>query len=263
KGKIKLESGKEVGLTRIHMEEDPAALIHPGGMETSPFVLVDYNRSGDPLVEVVTEPDLISPEEARDFMKQLITILEYLEIFDVNNCIIKADANVSIKESGYIRSEIKNITGFKDIERALKYEVVRQKKEVEEGKKLKQETRAWDSNKGLTFSLRTKEVEAEYGYIIDPDLVTIDLTKNWIKEIEDTMPELAEDKLEKFTKEFKIGGTTASVLAKNKELANVFEAVAASVNPELAAKWVRRELPRVLNFVKKKFSEVKLTEKHL
>ena len=162
------------------MEEDPAALVHPAGMEKSSFVLVDYNRSGDPLVEVVTKPELTSPEEARDFMKQLITILEYLEIFDVDNCIIKADANVSIKESGYIRAEIKNITGFKDIERALKYEVQRQKKEISEGKKLKQETRAWNSDKGLTFSLRTKEVEEEYGYIIDPDLVRIELKKDWI-----------------------------------------------------------------------------------
>lgn len=262
-GKIKLESKKIIGLTRIHMEEDPASLVHPAGMEKSSFVLVDYNRSGDPLVEVVTKPELISPEEARDFMKQLITILEYLEIFDVDSCIIKADANVSIKESGYIRAEIKNITGFKDIERALKYEVQRQKKEVTEGKKLKQETRAWNSDKGITFSLRTKEVEEEYGYIIDPDLVRMELKKDWIKELEKDMPELADDKLEKFTKKHKIAEDTAKVLAKNKELANVFEAVAASINPELASKWIRRELSRVLNYSKKKFSDIDLTEQHL
>ena len=93
KGNIKLEKGKNIGLVRIHMEEDPASLVHPNGMRDSKFVLVDYNRSGDPLVEVVTEPDMTSPNEARDFMKQLITILEYLEIFDVDSCIIKADAN--------------------------------------------------------------------------------------------------------------------------------------------------------------------------
>jgi len=262
-GKIKLESGKEVKLTRIHMEEDPAALVHPAGMEKSLFVLVDYNRSGDPLCEVVTEPDMTSPEEARDFMKQLITILEYLEIFDVDNCIIKADANISIKESGYVRAEVKNITGFKEIERALKYEVARQKKEVSEGKKLVLETRAWDSDKGYTFSLRTKEVEAEYGYIIDPDLVRIELDKDWISSIEKTMPELADAKLAKFTDKHKIAGDTAKILAKDKELANVFEAVAASVNPDLASKWIRRELPRCLNFIKKKFSEIDLSEKHL
>ena len=262
-GKIKLESGKNINLTRIHMEEDPASLVHPAGMESSSYVLIDYNRSGDPLCEVVTEPDMTSPEEARDFMKQLITILEYLEIFDVDSCIIKADANISIKESGYIRAEIKNITGFKDIERALKYEIQRQKKDLADGKKLIQETRSWNADKGYTFSLRSKEVEAEYGYIIDPDLVKIELNKEWIKEIESTMPELADEKLEKFTKKHKISEDTAKVLAKDKELANVFEAVAASVNPELASKWIRRELPRVLNYNKKKFSDIDLKEHHL
>ncbi len=262
-GKIKLGSGKSINLERIHLEEDPAALVHPKGMQHSSYVLVDYNRSGNPLVEIVTKPEMSSPAEARDFMKQLITILEYLEIFDINNCIIKADANVSVRESGYVRSEIKNITGFKDIERALKYEVQRQQNDIAEGKALKQETRAWDSEKGATFSVRAKEVEEEYGYIIDPDLVPIDITRKWIDLLQKELPELAEQKLEKFQKKHKIAEDTARVLAKNKELANVFEAVASSVNPELAAKWIRRELPRVLNYKKKRFSEVEFSEKHL
>ena len=263
KGKIKLAAGKEINLTRIHMEEDPAALVHPAGMEKSPYVLVDYNRSGNPLVEVVTEPELTSPEEARDFMNQLITILEYLEIFDVNNCIIKADANISIKESGYTRAEVKNITGFKEIERALKYEVERQKQDVKEGKKIVHETRAWDSERGITFSLRAKEVEEEYGYITEPDLVKIELTKEMIKEIEKTMPELAEAKLEKFLKKHKIEETTANVLAKDKELALMYEKVAMAVPPDLAAKWIRRELARVLNYHKKKLKDSAVTEIHL
>src|SRR3990167_8544539 len=131
KGKLKLKEGKEVGITRVHMEEDPAALVHPAGMKDSAYVLVDYNRSGNPLAEIVTEPDMESADEARDFMKQLITVLDYLEIFDVNSGIIKADANISIKKSGYTRVEIKNITGFKEIERALMYEVSRQKGETQ------------------------------------------------------------------------------------------------------------------------------------
>lgn len=262
-GKIKLEDGKEIGLTRIHMEEDPAALVHPAGMQNSKFVLVDYNRSGDPLVEVVTEPDLTSPGEARNFMKQLITILEYLEIFDVNNCIIKADANISIKESNYTRAEIKNITGFKEIERALRYEVARQKQAVQEGKKLVVETRAWDSDKGLTFSLRTKETEADYGYIVDPDLVKTELTKKWIDEIKKTMPELAHEKLEKFTTKHKITEEMAKVISKDKALAEMFEAVSTAINPELAAKWIRRELPRVLNYNKKKLNETEIKDIHL
>ena len=165
KGKLNLSSGKEIGITRVHMEEDPASLVHPGGMQQSSYVLVDYNRSGNPLVEIVTEPELSNAADARDFMKNLITILTYLEIFDENNNIIKADANISIKESGFVKAEVKNITGFKEIERALNYEIERQKKEVKEGKKLHQETRAWDSEKGLSFSLRKKETEEDYGYI--------------------------------------------------------------------------------------------------
>lgn len=262
-GKLKLEKGKEVGLVRIHMEEDPAALVHPAGMQDSKLVLVDYNRSGDPLVEVVTKPELTSPKEARDFMKQLITILEYLEIFDVNNCIIKADANVSIKESDYTRAEIKNITGFKDIERALKYEVARQKKEVSEGKKLKQETRSWDSEKGITFSLREKETEADYGYIVDPDLVKINLTKELINKIKKEMPELAHEKLAKFTQKHGIKEEMAKIISKDKALAEMFEAVSTAVNPELAAKWIRRELPRVLNYNKKKLHDTGIKDIHM
>jgi aspartyl-tRNA(Asn)/glutamyl-tRNA(Gln) amidotransferase subunit B len=262
-GKIKLENGKEIGLIRIHIEEDPAALVHPAGIRDSKFVLVDYNRSGDPLVEVVTKPDLTSPDEARDFMKQLITILQYLEIFDSDTCIIKADANISIKESGYTRAEIKNITGFKGIERALKYELARQKKEIAEGKKLIQETRSWDSERGITFSLRTKETEAGYGYIVDPDLVRIELTNSWIAEIKKQMPELAHEKLKKFTDKHGIKEEMAKVISKDRALAEMFEAVSAAVNPDLAAKWIRRELARVLNFHKKKLAQTEIKEHHM
>jgi len=206
---------------------------------------------------------MTSPEEARDFMNQLITILEYLEIFDVNNCVIKADANVSIKESDYTRAEIKNITGFKDIERALKYEVQRQKQEIIEGKKLKQETRAWDSDKGITFSLRAKETEADYGYIVDPDLVKIELTKELISKIKKEMPELAHEKLAKFTREHGISEEMAKIISKDKALAEMFEAVSIAVNPELAAKWIRRELTRVLNYSKKKLNETEIKDIHM
>ncbi len=262
-GSIKLENGKKIGLTRIHMEEDPAALVHPAGIQDSKFVLVDYNRSGDPLVEVVTKPDLTSPAEAREFMKQLITILEYLEIFDDDNCIIKADVNVSIKEGNYTRAEIKNITGFKEIERALKYEVARQKKEIEDEKKLIQETRAWDSEKGITFSLRTKETEADYGYIVDPDLVKIEIAKEWLNEIKKQMPELAHEKLKKFTEQHGIKEEMAKVISKDKALAEMFEAVSTAVNPELAAKWIRRELARVLNYHKRKLQDTSIKETHM
>ncbi len=263
KGRLSLSGGKETGITRVHMEEDPASLVHPAGMKESAYVLVDYNRSGNPLVEIVTEPDLESPDEARDFMKQLITVLDYLEIFDVNEGIIKADANVSIKESNYTRVEIKNITGFKEIESALLYEVNRQKEEIKHGKKIHQETRAWDSEKGITFSLRKKEAEEEYGYIIDTDLVIIDITQKWLNEIKKHMPELAQDKVRKFVEKHKIRKEDAEVIAAEKELAEMFEKVAEEINPILAAKWLRRELLRVLNYNKKELHDVEIDEKHM
>ena len=262
-GSISLREGKKIKLKRIHIEEDPAALIHPSGMQKSSFVLIDYNRSGNPLVEVVTEPDISSPNEARDFMKQLINILNYLKIFDIEKCIIKADANVSIKESNYIKVEIKNITGFKEIERALNYEVLRQKKGVEEGKKIIQETRAWNAEKGITFSLRQKEVEEEYGYIIEPDLTIVELKKEWINEIEKSLPELAHEKVKKFISKHKISKIDAEVIAAEKELAELFEKVALEIDPILAAKWLRRELVRVLNYTKKTLREIEIDEKQI
>ncbi|MBI2656364.1 Asp-tRNA(Asn)/Glu-tRNA(Gln) amidotransferase subunit GatB [Candidatus Woesearchaeota archaeon] len=262
-GNLRLRNGKEIGIIRVHMEEDPASLIHPAGMKESAYVLVDYNRSGNPLVEIVTEPDLASPDEARDFMKQLITVLNYLEIFDINEGIIKADANVSIKENEYTRIEIKNITGFKEIERALNYEVNRQKEEAKRGKNIEQETRAWDSDKGVTFSLRKKETEEDYGYIIDTDLTVVEITGKWLNQIKKEMPELAQDKVKKFIQKHKIKKEDAEILAAEKELAEMFEKVAEEINPLLAAKWLRRELVRVLNYNKKELHEVEIDEKHM
>jgi aspartyl-tRNA(Asn)/glutamyl-tRNA(Gln) amidotransferase subunit B len=263
KGKLKLKEGKDIGITRVHMEEDPAALIHPSGMRESAYVLVDYNRSGNPLLEIVTEPELESAEQARDFMKQLITILSYLKIFDVNEGIIKADANVSIKESNYVKQEVKNITGFKEIERALNYEIERQQEQAKEGKKLQQETRSWDSEKGITFLLRKKETEEDYGYILDSDLVKTEITKEKLDEVKKQMPELAHDKIKKFVTKHKIKQEDAEIISAEKELAELFEKVAEEIDPVLAAKWLRRELARVLHYNKKSLHEVEVDEKHM
>jgi len=262
KGKLRLKSGKDIGITRVHMEEDPASLVHPSGMQQSAYVLVDYNRSGNPLLEIVTEPELKSAGEAREFMKQLITILGYLKIFDINQNIIKADANVSIKESNYVKHEVKNITGFKEIERALNYEIARQKSEVKE-KKLNQETRSWDSEKGITFLLRKKETEDDYGYIFDSDLVKTEISKELREKIRKDMPELAHDKVKKFVSKHKLKKEDAEILAAEKELAELFEKVAEEIDPVLAAKWLRRELVRVLNYNKKEIHEMEMDEKHL
>jgi len=257
-GKIKLSTGKEIGLTRIHMEEDPAAMLHPSGMAKSSFVLVDYNRSGNPLVEIVTKPELTSAGEARDFMKQLISILKYLGIYDVDTCVIKADANISIKQTDYTRVEIKNITGFKEIERALMYEIARQKKDG-----AVQETRAWDADKGITRSMRLKETEADYGYIFEPDLVVTDLNDDWIESIRTELPELAHEKTQRFIKDYGIDETNAGILSAQIELAELYEKVAKEIDANLAAKWLRRELARVMNYNEIDFTDLQIDENHL
>lgn len=259
-GKLTLNDGKEVLITRVHLEEDPAALVHPKSISDSQFVLIDYNRSGVPLVEIVTEPVLSSPEEARAFMKQLITLLGYLEIFDIDTGVIKADANISIKESGYIRSEIKNITGFKEIERALTYEIGRQKSAVKKGEKLVQDTRGWNSENGETFRLRTKETEEDYGYIIDPDLVPISLS-TFKKDVE--IPELPYEKAQRFIKEYGIKEEDAYILCAEKGLGEMYDKVAKSIDPILSAKWIRRELVRVMNLSEKTFEDLRIDENHI
>ncbi len=262
-GKISIDSGKDVRINRIHMEEDPASLVHPSGMRESSHVLVDYNRSGNPLCEIVTEPDLTSPDEARDFMKKLSSIITYLDIFDVNSCIIKADANISIKESDYTRVEVKNITGFKEIERALNYEIERQKQEVANGGSIVLETRGWDADKGISFRMRTKESEDDYGYIIDPDLTVTNISKEWIDEVKSTLPELGHEKVTRYIKDHSLKEDDAKVIAAEKELATLFEKVAEEINPILAAKWLRRELVRVMNYNDIGWNDLQIDEIHL
>jgi len=262
-GALTLKHEKKIGLIRVHIEEDPASLIHPAGTHASGYVLVDYNRSGNPLLEIVTNPEIGSAEEARDFMKNLITLLGYLHIFDRKKGIIKADANISIKESNYVRQEVKNITGFKEIERALLYEIQRQKKEIAEGKKLHQETRAWDAEKGITTLLRKKETEEDYGYILDSDLVVTEITEDMLQQIQKSMPELPHHKIKKFITHHKISQEDAEIIAAEKQIAELFENVAAKVDPHLAAKWIRRELSRVLNYSKKELNEAAMEEQHL
>ncbi len=243
-------TNKKVRIRRIQIEEDPAALVHQ-----SSTVLVDYNRSGTPLCEIVTEPDLESPEEAREFLKRLLTIINYIQIFDIKNCIVKADANVSIK--GYERIEIKNINGFKEIERAITYEIERQKKLISEGQGItKRETRGWDAEKGITEFQRSKESEEDYGYIVDPDLVPIELSKELIEQTKKELPELPKEKALRYQKEFKIKKEDAESLANDYELTRLLEAsILSGINPLFAAEWIKREVTRVLNYNKKELND--------
>lgn len=243
-GHITLDSDTVIRIKRLHLEEDPAALVHNPN-----DVLVDYNRSGIPLCEIVTEPDLHSPEEAREFMNKLMNILLYLEIFQVDS-VIKADVNVSVKAKGYARVEIKNITGFKEIERAISYEVSRQLQE-----NVVRETRGWDPDKGITFSMRTKETEEDYGYIIEPDLPSFTFEQAFIDAIKKQIPELPQQRAQRYVKQVKIDSTDAKIIASDLAVAQLFDKVIEKVSPVLASRWFRRELLRVLNLKNKQLRE--------
>ncbi|MBI5390716.1 Asp-tRNA(Asn)/Glu-tRNA(Gln) amidotransferase subunit GatB [Candidatus Woesearchaeota archaeon] len=246
-GKILLESGKAITLKRLHVEEDPAAIVREPACS-----LVDYNRSGIPLCEIVTEPCLSSPEEAREFLKKLLEIMEYLDIFHPEDT-IKADTNVSIKKTNFRRVEIKNVTGFKEVERALVHEIKRQQSDAAG---VVQETRGWNAEKGLTYAMRSKEDEEDYGYILEPDLPPYTLPLAWIAEIQATIPELGREKAARFVKQWKIDPTDASILASEKKLAELYERMAKEVNPILTARWMRRELLRALNSSEKTIEEI-------
>jgi len=221
--KGKLDS---IRIRRIHLEEDPGALIHK-----KTFCLIDYNRSGIPLIEVVTEPDFRSANQVRQFLKKLITILEYLDVYTrKSEATMKADINISTTGE---RVEIKNISGLKEIERALDYEIARQ---LENPAKA-QQTLAWDPNKGKTIITREKETEEQYGYIFEPDLTKIELSKDFVNEIKKTLPELSDSKLLRFKKQYKLPSEEASVLTSEIRLANLFEEVAKKIDPLLAARW--------------------------
>ncbi|MBI2106786.1 Asp-tRNA(Asn)/Glu-tRNA(Gln) amidotransferase subunit GatB, partial [Candidatus Woesearchaeota archaeon] len=231
---------KGINIRRIHLEEDPGALIHK-----SSYCLVDYNRSGIPLVEIVTEPDFKDPKEVREFLKKLVIDLSYLDVYDKKSeFALKADLNVSTTGA---KVEIKNVTGLKDIEDALSYEIERQEKDVPNSN----ETRGWNSDKGITFLQRVKESEDDYGYITETDLPIIEVSDSWINEVKKTIPELSEEKASRFTSDYQLKESDSKILSSNKKLAHLFEEVSKKVDSEIAAKWIIRDLTNQLNYHKK------------
>jgi len=245
KGKLMLLDGKKIGITRVHMENDPAALVHPQGMQNSDYSLIDYNRSGFPLVEIVTDPHLSSPKEAREFLNILEGILTYLDVL-MPATTLKVDCNISI--NGGNRVEIKNVSGFAAAEKALNFELLRQKRELRLNKKIEQHTRLFNAETGTTIEARKKETEADYGYIFDPDLTAIILDEEEIMRIKEDMPELPQQKAKKFVEKYKINEYDSLVLCSNKELGDLFESlVQKEASAELSAKLLTRELLAVLN----------------
>ncbi len=219
------ESGKRVGITRIHLEEDAGKNVHLAG-----FSLVNLNRAGVPLIEIVSEPDMRSPEEAGAYLRKLYAIVTCLGICDGNlqEGNFRCDANVSIRPKGQekfgTRTEIKNVNSFRFVEKAIEYEVQRQKSVLLSGDKVIQETRLYDSQKNQTFSMRTKEEAEDYRYFPDPDLLPLVIDPDYIEALRETLPELPDQKRDRFVKDFGLNKYDATILTSDKPLAEFFEA---------------------------------------
>ena len=241
---------KRIGITRIHMEEDAGKLLHGLGGGSG----VDLNRACTPLLEVVSEPDLRSADEAVAYLKQLYAIVTYLGICDGNmeEGSFRCDANVSVMPVGSetfgTRAEIKNVNSFKFVKQAIEYEIGRQIDLIEDGGKVVQETRLFDPNKGVTRSMRGKEEAHDYRYFPDPDLVPLVISPEWVERVEKELPELPAHKHQRFITQYGLPEYDADVLTASRPLADYFEETAAFAhNPKAAANWVMGELTRSLN----------------
>ena len=244
------EGKKKIRLLRIHIEEDAGKLNHDdfGGGS-----LVDLNRAGVPLIEMVSEPDLRSAEEVEAYMRKLKSILEYIEVSDckMQEGSLRADVNVSVHKPGEpfgTRTEMKNMNSFRSIVRAIEYEVERQIDVLEDGGKIEQETLRWDDVSGKTFPMRDKEDAQDYRYFPDPDLVAIKLSEEYIENIKNTLPELPESRKERYLKEYELSEKDAKLITASKYLSDLFEkAIEVCHNPKAVCNWIISDISRILN----------------
>ncbi len=251
-----------VEIERAHLEEDPGSLLHAGGsIDTAEYTLVDYNRAGTPLMEIVTAPDFRSAAEARAFLAKLTEVLEYLGVFDATrNGSLRVDANLSIVDGDDVsadgtvaegtlesanRTEVKNISSHKGAEKALAYEETRQKNAIRRGREVEQETRHWDESRGITVSMRSKEAEKDYRYFREADLPPLRVS-GWTEEIE--IPELPDARRERFREAYGLDAESASKLTSTKQVADFYERLAERFDPGLAATWVADNLLGELHY---------------
>ncbi|MGD2201006.1 MAG: Asp-tRNA(Asn)/Glu-tRNA(Gln) amidotransferase subunit GatB [Candidatus Bathyarchaeota archaeon] len=245
-----LLDGRRIEVTRIHLEEDPARLVHVGGgISSSTHTLIDHNRSGVPLAEIVTEPDMASSREARLFLQKLSLILEHLGVYDpAREGSLRVDANISLE--GGQRVEVKNITGFRAVEDALNYEIIRQQSMASMGIAVVRETRHYDAETDSTSTLRKKEWEEDYGYIIEPDLVRIDIDEDWIRRLKGEMPELPDARIQRFVEQYRIPRFQAGVIVNTGlDLSRFFEeSCKLYPKPAEVANWIVTFLLKSLNY---------------
>ncbi len=261
------EGKKKIGLTRIHIEEDSGKLNHD---DLGGGTLVDLNRAGVPLIEIVSEPDLRSAEEVEQYLRKLKSILEYIEVSDckMQEGSLRADVNVSVRKKGETkfgtRTEMKNMNSFRSIIRAIEYEAQRQIDVIEDGGQIYQETLRWDDVSGKTFSMREKEDAQDYRYFPDPDLVAIKLTEEYIENIKNSLPELPESRKKRYLEEYKLSEKDAKLITSSKYLSNLFEeASKISGNSKAVNNWIISDISRILNETETEPNEIPFDSKQL
>lgn len=240
-----------VRIREVHIEEDPGQYNPAAGT-------VDFNRSGIPLVEIVTEPDISSPEEARAFLRALMRTLDYTgKVRPEAGGAMRADVNISVEGGG--RVEIKNINSVHGAYRALKFEIMRQEEKIRRGETIKRETRAYLESQMITVPMRTKEFEEDYRYIPDPDILPLILDERWVEEIRLKMPEAPHLRKKRLMEQYGINEEMAETIVSEKELADFFEAVARLTDPILAASWMRTEVKKILNYMRMRAKDLRIT----
>jgi len=245
---------KKIGITRIHLEEDAGKLLHAIGSQELDYSLVDYNRTGIPLLEIVSEPDISSPDEAYQYLTNLKAILRYIGISDcdMEKGSLRCDANISLRIVGEkklgTKVELKNMNSFKAIRDALNYEIERQKEALNLNEKIVQDTRLWDEKSGETVSMRSKEQAHDYRYFPEPDLAPVEIDEKFLNDIRKNLVELPKDRKKRFIEKFGFSDYDAGVLTSEKSLADYFESVVNIVNePKLISNWITTELLGKLN----------------
>lgn len=267
-GRVEIE-GKEIGITRIHMEEDAGKSIHD---LSSDETLVDLNRCGVPLIEIVSEPDMRTPKEAYDYLTMLKQLVIYLDICDGNmeEGSLRCDANISVRQKGTekfgTKCEVKNLNSFRNVSDAIDYEIKRQIELIENGGQVIHQTMTYDAKAKATTPMRSKEEAHDYRYFPEPDLVTVYVDDEWSKAVKSSLPELPHHKTSRFIKEYSLPQYDAEVLTQNRELADYFENICKDIGKQsykTASNWVMGEVMRILNEKKIEISEFNVNEKNL
>ena len=261
---------RRCGITRVHLEEDTGKLLHAGAIEEAQSSLVDFNRAGVPLMEIVSEPDLRSADEAREYVVRLRAILQYIGVNngDMESGQLRCDANVSLRPVGQAefgtKVEVKNMNSFRAIHRAIEYEIGRQTQVLETGGRLVQETRGWNDARGLTVSQRTKEFAEDYRYFPEPDLPPLEVSRAWVAEIHSSLPELPAARRERFITAYGLTPYDASLLTSSKPMAAYFEeTVRLGAPAKAAANWILSDFSRLLNADRTEIDQASVKPNHL